>query len=72
MRCYCCNRNLNDYESTIKSKVTGDYLDTCMTCLRDLWIDVDDRPDLNPFDEVTDDDFDYNDVIEGVEDGWDD
>lgn len=40
MRCTCCNRNLSDYESTMKSATTGDYLDTCVKCLKDLDIRV--------------------------------
>lgn len=36
MRCYCCNRALSDYESTLKSVNTGDFLDTCLQCLQDL------------------------------------
>ena len=36
MRCYCCNRNLSDYESTLKHPVTGEYLDTCSKCLQDI------------------------------------
>ena len=38
MRCYCCNRNLSDYESTLKSKTTGEYLDMCKKCLVDTEI----------------------------------
>jgi hypothetical protein len=40
MRCLCCNRNLSDYESTLKSLTTGDYMDTCVKCLKDLDIAV--------------------------------
>lgn len=36
MRCLCCNRNLSDYESTLKQVSTGDYADTCLKCLKDL------------------------------------
>lgn len=32
MRCTCCDRLLNDYESTRKSKTTGEYLDMCNKC----------------------------------------
>lgn len=32
MRCVCCDRNLNDYESTRKSRTTGEYLDMCNKC----------------------------------------
>lgn len=46
MRCICCNRNLNDYESTIKSASTGEYLDTCLKCLDGLGIQYVGRADL--------------------------
>jgi len=36
MRCYCCDCSLSDYESTLRSASTGEYLDTCRKCLRDL------------------------------------
>ena len=36
MRCTCCNKNLSDYESTLKHAVTGAYLDTCTGCLSDI------------------------------------
>jgi hypothetical protein len=32
MRCYCCDKNLNDYESTRKSVSSGEYLDMCNKC----------------------------------------
>ena len=32
MRCICCNKNLNDFESTRKSVSTGEYLDMCNKC----------------------------------------
>ena len=59
MRCQCCNKALNDYESTLKSAQTGAYLDTCMDCLEGLDIDTVGRSDLNWFDEAVDDDEDY-------------
>ena len=40
MRCVCCNKNLNDWESTIKSMNTGEYLDMCRKCLDGLGIEV--------------------------------
>ena len=40
MRCVCCNRNLNDWESTLKSATTGQYLDMCRKCLNGLGIPV--------------------------------
>lgn len=38
MRCYCCNKNLSDYESTLRSETTGEYLDMCRACLKDSGI----------------------------------
>lgn len=40
MRCFCCNKRLSDYETTLKHAVTGEYLDTCMDCLSDIAHDV--------------------------------
>lgn len=40
MRCYCCNRNLSDYESTLRSGISGQFLDTCKKCLKDLDIPI--------------------------------
>ena len=40
MRCCCCNRNLSDFESTLKSAKTGQYLDMCKKCLQDLNIET--------------------------------
>jgi hypothetical protein len=53
MRCYSCNRNLNDYESTLKSATTGEYLDMCKRCLKDLDISV--TPNKNNPDEQLED-----------------
>ena len=36
MRCVCCDKNLNDYESTRKHAFTGEYLDTCNGCLAEI------------------------------------
>jgi hypothetical protein len=52
MRCQCCNCALNDYESTLKSVQTGDYLDTCMKCLDGLDIDTIGREDLSAYEEA--------------------
>lgn len=32
MRCRSCDVNLNDFESTRKSAITGDYYDLCSNC----------------------------------------
>ena len=34
MRCQCCNCNLSDQESVLKSQTTGAYLDMCKKCLK--------------------------------------
>lgn len=54
MRCVCCNRNLNDYESTLKKAETGEFLDTCLKCLDGLGINTIGRKDLSPFDYIED------------------
>jgi hypothetical protein len=63
MRCQCCDKNLNDYESTRKSVSTGEYLDMCNKCYStisdDLLSEV--RYDLydgNEEDEYTEGDYD--------------
>jgi hypothetical protein len=40
MRCICCNTNLNNFESTLRSVATGDFLDMCRKCLKDLDIET--------------------------------
>lgn len=58
MRCQCCNRNLNDFESTLKN-TEGGFLDTCKKCLKGLGIPVVGRTDLEPDAEAPDgEDFD--------------
>lgn len=32
MRCLSCDKILNDYESTRKSAITGEYYDLCNAC----------------------------------------
>jgi len=61
MRCVCCNRNLNDYESTLKIKSTGEYADTCNKCRVQIGNDVGwvARSDLEPFTITPDDEIDY-------------
>ena len=56
MRCSCCNRNLSDYESTRKSKSTGDYLDMCNKCFGTVSDDFDIivNPDMSELDEEDD------------------
>lgn len=33
MRCFACDSELSDYEATLKSSCTGQYLDLCFTCI---------------------------------------
>lgn len=59
MRCQCCNRVLNDFESTRRSKSTGDFLDMCNKCVKESGpIAVVVRSDLEPFEKPEDDDAD--------------
>lgn len=34
MRCSCCDKLLTDFESSVKSVATGEYLDSCIKCIR--------------------------------------
>lgn len=54
MRCSCCNRPLNDFESTLRHTDTGEFLDTCMECMDGLDIPHIGRDDLNMFDYAPD------------------
>ena len=50
MRCYACDKKLSDYESTRKSKTTGEYLDLCDNCfyeVSDVFEDVEELEDLD-------------------------
>jgi hypothetical protein len=57
MRCDCCNARLTEYEATLRHAVTNEFVDTCQKCLTDLNIPTRGRPDLNPFEEDTEDEF---------------
>jgi hypothetical protein len=56
---------LNNFEATNKD-LGGRYLDTCRKCLEGLGIAQLGRPDLNPNEEVDEDEFE-----EYIEDGED-
>ena len=60
--CVCCDKLLNDYESTLRHGVTFEYLDTCKACLKPLkgLFPVIERKDL-----ITSDDVDNNPSDEG-------
>lgn len=59
MRCYSCNRNLNDSESTRRVVSTGEFLDLCNRCYSDVAQEIPTivRMDLNPYDEIEDEEF---------------
>lgn len=40
MRCVACNRELTDYEATIRSAATDQFEDMCLDCLRSIADDV--------------------------------
>lgn len=38
MRCYCCDKELSDYEATLRICSTDEFADTCLKCLQGLSI----------------------------------
>lgn len=62
MRCLCCDRNLSDYESTLRHAITNEFMDTCNKCLDGLDIPTRGRPDLNPLEQGDDVDIDVFDI----------
>lgn len=40
MRCKACDTLLSDYEATRKSSVTGEFIDMCNTCYKEIKDDV--------------------------------
>jgi len=74
MRCVCCDKNLNDFESTRKHAETGSYLDMCNACLRavDADIPVVVRQDLEPMEFIDhEDDFYPDEDTFTLEEGYD-
>ncbi len=62
MRCYCCQKNLNDYESTARNVETNEFLDMCMKCINESGIAHVGRHDLFPDEEVDEDNsYEYED-----------
>ena len=75
MRCYSCDKALNDFESTRKSATTGEYMDLCNKCFKDVDVATFDREDLDDtFVSVLEDpDYDELGVIvehTGQHNGW--
>ncbi len=40
MRCVACDKNLNDFESTRKHSITGEFLDLCNHCFHEIENDL--------------------------------
>jgi len=65
-RCVCCDRKLNDYESTRRHAITNEFLDTCNRCMKDIPnIPTKDRQDLLKEADY-DDDMDTDDIDKDV------
>ncbi len=55
MRCKACDTDLNNYESTLRCSNTGDFVDLCMSCLRESEdTNFNDRDDLRSLADVED------------------
>ncbi len=61
MRCCCCDKNLNDFESTRKHAETGEYLDICNKCIAFTDIPTTTRSDLEPTEQIEMDEIDFGD-----------
>ena len=67
MRCQACDKNLNDWESTKKNNLTGEYEDLCAKCLNvvqqtassEYTIDYEDSEDALDHVQERPSDFDY-------------
>jgi hypothetical protein len=64
MRCHCCDKNLNDYESTRKSVSTGDYLDMCNKCYSTVSDDLLSEVRYDLYDGNEDDEYEEGDYDE--------
>jgi len=40
MRCLACNQELNDFESTRKSSKSGEFIDLCNNCYKNVSNDI--------------------------------
>ena len=67
-RCVCCDRNLSDFESTIRLRSTGEFADTCQTCIKEIGPDVEYiyRNDVQDAGDEESEDEDYGDEDESV------
>lgn len=64
--CVCCDKLLNDYESTLRHGVTFEYLDTCKACLKPLkgLFPVIERKDLITESDIDDNNDNYDDNLD--------
>jgi len=71
MRCLACNKALNDFESTRKSALTGEYVDLCNQCFHNVEQDIEslEREDLRNEEDV-EDTIELNDIQGDLFDGW--
>ena len=46
MKCHSCDIILSDFEATRRGKLSGQFLDLCNKCIKDLNIETIDRNDL--------------------------
>lgn len=72
MRCSCCDRLLNDSESTAKFVNSGNYVDMCKKCTDTLPedIEISRRRDLDPRETMDDDYSDPFDLGDNDDEGW--
>jgi hypothetical protein len=64
MRCICCDKNLNDFESTRKSVSTGEYLDMCNKCYSTISDDLLSEVRYDLYDGNEEDEYDEGDYDE--------
>jgi hypothetical protein len=64
MRCHCCDKNLNDFESTRKSVSTGEYLDMCNKCYSTISDDLLSEVRYDLYDGNEEDEYDEGDYDE--------
>lgn len=66
MRCVACNKILSPYEDALKGVLSGQHLDTCLSCLADTGIQY--KADPNQKEETYDDGSEIEINTEAVED----
>lgn len=61
MRCYCCDKILTDYEATLRSASSDEFVDTCLKCLQGLNIVVKGNNRLKKQDYYNDEEYETDD-----------